>query len=116
MGEVVNFPRMGQSVANFTAMFHGMKIDKAGNLVLTFLVPIDAKYDALPITDFPGMVLRIDASRQRMTYSKAIMDEMQKLGIVPIEEDVIHLVDLYDDDVHDVRETTDEFQGDSGGT
>lgn len=79
--EILQFPDQGTLIADFRAVFQKMQVNRAGALVLTFLVPLDHKYDALPITDFPGMVLRMSAKREVIVYSDAIVAELKVLGI-----------------------------------
>lgn len=79
--EIIRFPDQGTVIADFRAVFQKLSVNRAGNLILTFLVPLDHKYEALPITDFPGMVLRMSAKREVIVYSEAIVAELKALGI-----------------------------------
>lgn len=93
MGDVLAFPNIpapNSVIGDFRAVFSKMAVDRAGNLVLTFKVPPDFKYQAIPVTDHPGMVMRVQVKREVIVYSKQIVEELKRLGI-------------------------DEFEGDAGG-
>lgn len=75
-----------------------MSVDRMGNLHLTFVVPMDSKYDALPVTDHPGMLLRIRAVREVIVYSDKIIEELKRFGVT----------EFADRDAFD----RDEFEGD----
>lgn len=51
-------------VAVFRAATGNFSTDRRGRLVLQLIVPLDDKYDALPITDQPGMMMHVVAFRR----------------------------------------------------
>lgn len=81
MGDIIEFPDMGREFADFQATFTGMKVTKSGNLELSFVVPKEAKYNALKVTDHPGMLLRIKVEREVVVYSEQVMDTLKTMGI-----------------------------------
>ena len=90
MGDVLSFPNIpapNAVIADFRAVFAKMSVDRAGNLVLTFKVPPDFKYQAIPVTDHPGMVMRVSVKREVIVYSAQIVEELKRLGIDEFEGD-----------------------------
>lgn len=61
-------PRPDEEIATFQAAFKGMTVARNGDLVVTFIIPQGDKYKAMPITDFPGMLLVLSAKRFRRKY------------------------------------------------
>ena len=51
-------------VAGFRAATGSFSTDRRGRLVLQLIVPIDDKYEAMPVTDQPGMMLHFLALRR----------------------------------------------------
>lgn len=81
MGDVVHFPSQGQQIADFRAIYSDMKVDRGGNLILTMKVPIEHKAEALAVTDYPGMVVRVTVKREVIVYSESVVEELKRLGI-----------------------------------
>jgi len=49
-------------VATFRASAGSFTTDTKGRLILHLIVPMEFKYDAMPVTDQPGMMLTFTAS------------------------------------------------------
>lgn len=86
--DIIQFPIQGTTIAKFYAVVKGMKVDRKGQLEIALVVSADHKYQALPTTDFPGMLMEVTVERAILNYSGAIEAEARRLGMEVDDRDV----------------------------
>lgn len=62
-------PTPGEPITTFMASFRSMTIIKNGDMEVRFIVPQAQKYAALPLTDYPGMLMKFQVERYRRVYA-----------------------------------------------
>lgn len=87
--DIIQFPVQGTTIAKFYAVVKGMKVDRKGQLEIALVVSADHKYQALPTTDFPGMLMEVTVQRAVLNYSGAIEAEARRLGMEVDDRDAL---------------------------
>lgn len=58
------FAEFTEPIAAFKGFVREMKTDRRGQLLLTLMIPLQEKYDAIGLTDIPGLMIGFAAARR----------------------------------------------------
>lgn len=64
----VDLPAPGERVGTFYGSCNKFTVNRHGDLLITVVVPAEHKYEALPVTDYPGLLLEFDVARVMKVY------------------------------------------------